>query len=890
MQYGVGLSTDFADLNADIEQQHEALLELISSQSDEDSGSIHRSFLNASSNSFVMLPPSPKIFHGREAELKTLLTTLLAPSEPAHVAILGPGGMGKTALALATVHHPDVMAKYPERHFVSCESATSYAELLVSLGLHLGPEPSWQSPKAILNYFGACGPCLLVLDNFETPWEASESRSEVEEFIGQLSGIPTLALLLTMRGVERPGKVKWSRPFLSPLDPLSSTASRQIFLDIADEPDDGEDAALDDLLDLSDRLPLAIALMANIASFEGYLATLSRWQVENTALLSDGHDKRSNLEKSITLSLNSPRLASSPNAINLLALISLLPDGIRVEDLIASMVPIPDVRQAQWRLVGTSLAYVDVSGRLKALSPIREYIRRTHAPAPQFTTPLRTYFQNLLALWKAKRHIHSGNLGPELASYVGNITELLRYGLFAEQESSWVEIGDSILVLHDFSRTMLKGDTQLINKLPELINDTGDSGLRWRYATRCLRPGPLLPTDPDALVEEGVSYYGTHMTRSNIDDVIAFYDCVARHYSNGLHKDLSRATEYNALTLDLARDHGGTVHQLKALATKCYIAQTSDAPRRLIPVAREGRKLGGLASNPEAWEFYWTEAWALSCIGDFRGAQDLCVEAHEWLVSAGLETTDRRLFLLDVEADVHLQKGEYSEARAVYAEMLKRTSPQRSPIYHGYLLTSAARVDMIIGNVSMNDVSAKLEAAQAVYTAYRIHNLPITVCAKAEFALYRDDVITGRSLLLDCLAENRTLFPLVASDCLAILGDPRNGVQSSTADVLPWSIIFLAFVRKMQDPIRTLHALRRIADSTTIVGEDTALVLFRVVSDVSAEMGIHHLQAECMLGIGDILNQRGDVDEARKMWEGARSRFVRSSRSRDVLQVDARLS
>ncbi|KAK7022570.1 NB-ARC domain-containing protein [Favolaschia claudopus] len=570
MQYAVGLSTDLADLNADIEQRHEELLELISSQSDEDSGS---------------------------AELKTLLTTLLAPVEPAHVAILGPGGMGKTALALATVHHPDVMAKYLERHFVSCESATSYAELLVSLGLHLGPEPSWQSPKAILNYFGACGPCLLVLDNFETPWEASESRSEVEEFIGQLSGISTLALLFTMRGVERPGKVKWSRPFLSPLDPLSSTASRQIFLDIADEPDDGEDAALDDLLDLSDRLPLAIALMANIASFEGYLATLSRWQVENTALLSDGHDKRSNLEKSITLSLNSPRLASSPNAINLLALISLLPDGIRVEDLIASMVPIPDVRQAQWRLVGTSLAYVDVSGRLKALSPIREYIRRTHAPAPQFTTPLRTYFQNLLALWKAKRHIHSGNLGPELASYVGNITELLRYGLSAEQESSWVEIGDSILVLHDFSRTMLKGDTQLINKLPGLINDTGDSGLRWRYATRCLRPGPLLPTDPDALVEEGVSYYGTHMTRSNIDDVIAFYDCVARHYSNGLHKDLSRATEYNALTLDLAREHGETVHQLKALATKCYIAQTSDAPRRLIPVAREGRKLGGVTRS-----------------------------------------------------------------------------------------------------------------------------------------------------------------------------------------------------------------------------------------------------------------------------------------------------
>lgn len=90
-----------------------------------------------------------------------------------------------------------------------------------------------------------------------------------------------------MRGAERPAKVKWNRPFLSPLEPLSVSASRQIFSEIADEPEPGEESAVDELLVLSGSLPLAVSLMASIASFEGYTRTLSRWKVENTTLLSD---------------------------------------------------------------------------------------------------------------------------------------------------------------------------------------------------------------------------------------------------------------------------------------------------------------------------------------------------------------------------------------------------------------------------------------------------------------------------------------------------------------------------------------------------------------------------------------------------------------------------
>ncbi|KAJ7793847.1 P-loop containing nucleoside triphosphate hydrolase protein, partial [Mycena leptocephala] len=369
------------------------------------------------------LPASPKIFHGRESELRDLTDSLLC--NPARAAILGPGGMGKTTLAMAALHHPAIMEKYSLMHFISCESANTWGELVTNIGLHLGLKPSSKLLRAIVWHFEQCGPCLVVLDNFETPWEPLESRAQVEESLSLLADIPSLALLVTMRGAERPGKVKWNRPFLAPLEPLAPAASRQIFVEVANEPGSRGKSALDDLLDLSGSLPLAVSLMANIASFEGYSNTLARWQMENTTLVSEGPDKYSNLEKSISLSLSSPRISSSPHAKNLISLLSLLPDGIRAEDIIASKVPLPDVRHCQSVLLATSLAYIDVKGRLKALTPVREYIRRAYPPSLSLSRPLRIYFQALLEVWRSKRELTSGNLAPHLVSHLGNINQLI---------------------------------------------------------------------------------------------------------------------------------------------------------------------------------------------------------------------------------------------------------------------------------------------------------------------------------------------------------------------------------------------------------------------------------------------------------------------------------
>jgi Cdc6-like AAA superfamily ATPase len=280
-------------------------------------GSKHASSdFNQSSNSISMLPSEPKIFHGRESELTNILLHFNA-GHP-RIAILGAGGMGKTSLARVVVHHQETVARYQQhRFFVACDSAATKFELAALIGAHLGLKPGKDLTRPVVQHFTSCLASLLILDNLETSWEAPESRGEVEEFLSLLTDVEHLALIvsvyffcylicltrkqITMRGAERPGKVQWARPFLVPLQPLEQGAARQTFIDIADGRHDPEE--VDKVLSLTDNMPLAINLVAHLVDSEGCLSVLSRWETEKTTVISDGYDKRSNLDLSISLSL-----------------------------------------------------------------------------------------------------------------------------------------------------------------------------------------------------------------------------------------------------------------------------------------------------------------------------------------------------------------------------------------------------------------------------------------------------------------------------------------------------------------------------------------------------------------------------------------------------------
>ncbi|KAJ6464925.1 hypothetical protein C8R45DRAFT_1174210 [Mycena sanguinolenta] len=310
------LSHDINELQKKTRQMHAEVLELISNLSDsmisDRASSIQT--LNqsqASSQSFSLLPSKPQIFHGRESELTQIVQLL--NQQCAKIAILGPGGIGKTSLARAALHHPDVAAKYEDRLFVSCESATTSVEIAGFIGAHLGLKPGKDLTKSVLRSLAKKPICLLVLDNLETTWEPLKSRGGTENLLSNLTDIPHLALMVTMRGAEHPAKVRWTRPFLPALAPLSAEAAHEMFKQIAEDYHEPKD--IDQLLKFADNMPLAVDLMAHLVAYEGCSLVLTR-----------------------------PRLTAQNGAIDLLRLLSILPDGLSDVELIQSNLVIPQIR------------------------------------------------------------------------------------------------------------------------------------------------------------------------------------------------------------------------------------------------------------------------------------------------------------------------------------------------------------------------------------------------------------------------------------------------------------------------------------------------------------------------------------------------------------------
>ncbi|KAJ7735058.1 hypothetical protein B0H16DRAFT_1695756 [Mycena metata] len=192
------VQTGFTRLNNVIQIQHEA-------------ETMHKDLLESSqhvlmlqyqigphrSNSFSLLPSKPKIFHGRDSELKHIMEVL--SKDAPRIAILGGGGMGKTSLARAALHYTDTSTKFEHRFFVSAEAATTAVKLAALIGLHLGLEPGKDLTKPVIQYFARqTGLCLLILDNLETPWEPIQSHRGVENFLSLLADVEHLALMMKL--------------------------------------------------------------------------------------------------------------------------------------------------------------------------------------------------------------------------------------------------------------------------------------------------------------------------------------------------------------------------------------------------------------------------------------------------------------------------------------------------------------------------------------------------------------------------------------------------------------------------------------------------------------------------------------------------------------------
>ncbi|TFK37262.1 hypothetical protein BDQ12DRAFT_753342 [Crucibulum laeve] len=459
-------------------RRHQELMDVLSSKQAALPPGTTLEDLRRSSSTLSLLPASPLIFTGRDKEQQEIIT-MMKNNTAARIVVLGPGGIGKTSLTLFVLHDHNIVDIFcTRRYFISCDAAITADGLVSTIAKYFNLEEKPKLSNAIIGYLNRSKePALMVLDNFETPWEIPEHKSKVESFLALLANISHLSIVLTMRGVERPGKIRWTRPFLAPLEPLTDEAAEEIFRDIADINDD--DPGIMELLKLTDNLPLAVTLMAHLAESETCANILSRWKEENTSLLSDGVDKISSLEKSISMSISSPRMKNIPDALELLSLLALLPDGISEATLLDMSLPFDNVPKCRFILVSTSLAYVDGRGRVKALTPIRKYTRIYHPLRNQSLQSLNAYVNQILDVSTANCEYPSQHQIDAISNELGNIYSILDYNLqiaqnYADNNFQTVKTVISLFRLMDW---MAMGSMDFLLSLSSIVEQLGNQKL-----------------------------------------------------------------------------------------------------------------------------------------------------------------------------------------------------------------------------------------------------------------------------------------------------------------------------------------------------------------------------------------------------------------------------
>ncbi|KAJ7448904.1 hypothetical protein FB451DRAFT_757703 [Mycena latifolia] len=872
-----------AQIQYDAQTQHEELLALLASHpelADSDRSSMTGTFssMGNSSGSLSILPASPQIFHGRDSELNEIVNLLKQDS--ARIAILGTGGMGKTSLAIAALQHPEVVTKFTHRFFIPCHSTATRADLVSSVASHVGVGVGPNLARKVVRHLSYGPPALIVLDNFETPWESASFRAGVEEFLSLLADVPHLAIIITMRGAERPSRVKWTRPFLQPLKPLDDDAALQTFLDIAD--DDYEACSVRELLDLSGNLPLAVSLIANVVAYDGCDATLVRWRTERTRVLSDGYDKKSSLDISIMLSLTSARMTLE--AQDLLSIISLLPDGISDAELRQSCLPIPNILEAKATLIRTSLAYIGNNRRLLVLVPIREHVRTTHPPSATHKFTLRQYYHQLLDLWKQFRVMPSVDVVTLLSSNLGNIKVILADGM-QDDAPDIIATLKSAMTLSGFSRLKSKDSLPLLALVQEHIMRFPDDPVYGTYFIDkffACRDHPI--QDPEGQMVLANRYFDH---ASDLDKA-QWYNALASYYS-AQGNDLEESLRYRERVVSLTGSFDHLTRQrLQAISGTanllCSMGNYVQGRIKAQEAQQLGEMLGDAIGQAQALGF---EARCCLSMGDFKTAARVCRSARELLKVYGLEWTDVDVRLQNFEANIHLLKTEYPEAREIHVQLARGTPGGDT---NSFDLLNLAVIDNGMG-ADLAVVRKNLDMARLQFSTIVGSPQAVLLCDAVDACLHlrKGDTCTARLMF-------ETLFPKLrtrdegATFCLerlANLDHGMYGVQSS----LGWAGVYLSSALKTKNKLSIMKALRCLGQIAQAQGdEDSALNLFRVALDGFTFMDVHWWRADCMVRIGEISLGRGKLSEGRELFEFARVLFERCSQREDVARIDSKLS
>jgi tetratricopeptide (TPR) repeat protein len=329
------------------------------------------------------------MFYGRD-DLVAELTNLVVNDE--HIALIGPGGMGKSSLAKAILNEALVIDKFAERRFFVTydgmdPSAITFETFMTHLARALGIELVGADPMRQIFTFLRSTSALIVLDNAET-FEEARGQSALQEIppaIADIADIPDIILILTSRSRRNAPNVPWITKDIPPLD--VDSAREAFFRTYCQDSRSNAEEQITHLLTELEFHPLSINIIANAAQQNGWSPhmLLTRWKHQPSAVLDHGEGKQQSLSATMQLSLSSPSIQDfGEDGGRTLAIIAFLPQGLNGYLATQLLPSLPRINIICDILCRQSLVYRQ-DAFIKMLAPIRYYVQNSSLVPPVST-------------------------------------------------------------------------------------------------------------------------------------------------------------------------------------------------------------------------------------------------------------------------------------------------------------------------------------------------------------------------------------------------------------------------------------------------------------------------------------------------------------------------